>query len=95
MHTGIWPELVDHINQNKLDDRIENLREASYTLNSHNSNFTRSKVSYRGVHIHTDGRYRSQITINKKRVELGLFDTAEEASIIYEKYKQIHTAHLV
>lgn len=95
LHTGKWPPLIDHINRDKLDDRVENLREGDYELNSHNSVFNRGKVSFRGVHLHTNGRYRSQFHFNKKRVELGLFDTAEEASEAYQKCKQVYTSHIL
>lgn len=93
LHTGKWPPLIDHIDRNKTNDRIENLREFSPSENSHNSVFCRGKVPYRGVHLHTDGRFRAQFVNQGKKIELGLFATAEEASDVYEKCKQIHTSH--
>ena len=36
MHNGYTPKMVDHINRNKHDDRIENLREVDDSLNSKN-----------------------------------------------------------
>lgn len=34
---GYMPTIIDHINRNKVDNRIENLRECSISQNSHNS----------------------------------------------------------
>lgn len=36
MHHGYYPQVVDHINGNQLDDRIENLRAADMTTNAQN-----------------------------------------------------------
>lgn len=36
LETGFWPKELDHKNQNKLDNRFENLREVTRSQNMHN-----------------------------------------------------------
>jgi len=96
MHTGKWPPRLDHINQDKTDDRFENLREASLVLNAQNCNKSWGKVPYRGVYYRKDrAAFHTTIRINGKQHYIGLYTTAEEASEAYQKYKQIHTAHIL
>lgn len=78
-------QLVDHISQDKLDNRKSNLRFITKSLNALNSNKTRSSTGYRGV-IHNKQRgkpFLARITIDSKQIYLGSFDTPEEASAAY------------
>ena len=76
--------LIDHIDRNPLNNRIENLRKCNYSENAGNSSRHKDNTSgMKGVHIHSDGRYRSQISIGGKRIHLGLFGTSEEAHAAY------------
>lgn len=72
---------VDHINGNKLDNRANNLREATRQQQSRNRNSSRNSTSkYVGVHYHKVNRkWRSQIRIDNKTVEIGSFATQEQA----------------
>ena len=81
MH-GFVPKMVDHINRNKSDNRIKNLREATTTLNAQNKVFqgvTKPK--------HTK-KWSASITCNRKRMHLGYFDSAEQAHEAYILAKQ-------
>ena len=93
LHHGTWPSGLDHINQDKTDNRLENLRDVSAVVNSHNvaqPNRDNETTRVRGVHLHKGtGKYRSQITINRKKVELGLFDSIEEARSAYLSMKPL------
>lgn len=66
---------LDHINRNKLDNRIENLRECNSSQNAANR---RSNKKYKGVSKCLNGKFKAQIT-------LGTFDTAEEAAKKYDE----------
>jgi len=83
---GEHPEVVDHINRNKTDNRIENLRATTLTGNNLNrsANRTGKKTSkYKGVSKHTNGRWQAQTKIRGKQTHLGLYDTEEEAYKAY------------
>ena len=86
--TGEWPEnLVDHINTNTRDNRWINLRKATSKQNQGNSNKRKdNSTGFKGVSFHkASGKFVAQITINEKRVYLGIRTTPEEA---FELYKQ-------
>ena len=75
---------VDHINRNKTDNRLENLRLLSNQKNQFNSN---AKGYYL---IKSSGKFQSQIYINGKHICLGTFETKEEAQQAYLEAKQIY-----
>lgn len=80
---------TDHINGNKLDNRRCNLRIATRTQNIINVSKPNrhNKVGFRGVQMSKEGRFYSGLIVNGKRVHLGMFDTAEEASRAYQMAK--------
>lgn len=80
---GYWPKLVDHINRNKQDNRLVNLREATSSQNGVNRGRTQ-KSGYRGVYP-SNSKWIAKITVNKVPVYLGTFDTPEEAHAEYVK----------
>ena len=75
------PDVIDHINGIKNDNRPENLRAASLSDNRYNSAIQNNNTSgIKGVHKLKNGTgYQASITHNKKRKFLGLFQTIEEA----------------
>ena len=86
-------EIIDHINQDKLDNRRENLRLADRSLNALNSRKTRGRTGYRGVRFNKQAnKYQAVITIRKKVKHLGFFATAEEASEAYLKAQKEATS---
>lgn len=85
---------IDHINRNKLDDRICNLREVTNKENQENKGLISSnKSGFRGVHFSkSQGRYRASIRHHEKNIHIGYFDCPEEASVAYErKRKELFT----
>ena len=73
--------VIDHINRNKLDCRRENMRIADSQINSLNRNAPRnSTTGYKGVTFdYRTGKFRAYVKIDRKQINLGLFDTAELA----------------
>ena len=86
-------EQVDHINCIKTDNRIENLRLASHGQNCSNREKQSNNTSgYKGVcFIKSKEKWRARIGYNGKKIYIGLFNTAKEASYAYkEKAIELH-----
>lgn len=82
MHHGEWPaEFIDHINRDRSDNRISNLRSVSKVENQRNH--PRHAHNTSGVSgVNWDkarGQWRAYITIGRKQVSLGRFPSFEEA----------------
>lgn len=75
--------LVGAKNGNKLDCRLENIVYRSRSVASRKRK-TSSKVGYTGVYKENN-RYRAVISVDRKSVHIGMFATAEEAALAYNK----------
>jgi hypothetical protein len=71
---------VDHINGNTLDNRKANLRICTHAQNIQSQKSRGGKSQYRGVTKHIDGNWRARISVNYKRICLGVYKTQEEAN---------------
>lgn len=97
-HNGTLDGLdVDHIDGNRDNNKIENLR--LVTSQKNNQNIKKAKrtnaLGVLGVSMKF-GKYCAQISFNKKVKHLGLFDTAEEAHQVYlEEKRKIHEGCLI
>ena len=81
-HFGEWPtDQIDHINRNRSDNRIENLREVTNKQNHQNKSKRSDNTSgHTGVYWHKQkSKWRARIKHNQKLIHLGLFATIEEA----------------
>ena len=85
---------VDHKNGNGLDNRKDNLREATPTQNSQNSKKQNNKShsQYKGVFWAKDrNKWRAGISFNEKYTILGTFTDEIEAAKAYDKKaKELH-----
>jgi hypothetical protein len=81
MHYGYLPKYIDHINGNTKDNRIENLREASYCQNNQNASIRKDSSSgIKGVYWHKPTKkWTASCQVNKKRHHLGCFDDIKAA----------------
>lgn len=82
------PPQVDHINRNRADNRIENLRAASAADNARNRGPIRN-AKYKGVCFDPSGRgaskpWRAYLHVKRRRVEVGRYATAELALEAYK-----------
>jgi hypothetical protein len=81
MQHGAFPELIDHIDGDRQNNRIENLRSADRFGNAQNKRMHKNNTSgIKGVFWEKNAnKWRAQITYNKKQKHLGLFDSADDA----------------
>lgn len=84
-HHGWLPQYIDHINNNRADNRIENLRPATKQQNQGNASINKNNVSgYKGVCWHAQqDLWRAYIAINRKQKHLGVFKCKEDAAMMY------------
>ena|SRR6266436_2436775 len=85
MMTGKWPEhQIDHINGGRLDDRFENLREATNAQNCRNRGVRSNNLTgVKGVATSRYG-YTSTITANGRKRYLGYFPSIDAAKVAYD-----------
>lgn len=76
---------VDHINRDKLDNRRENLRVVSRTINTNNAKLRKDNTSsFRGVSWDKNAKkWAAQISIGGKTYRLSLEDNPEMAYAIF------------
>lgn len=80
-------EYIDHINHDTLDNRCENLRLCSASQNQANRRKQVNNTSgFRGVSFHQEtGKWRAQLRCVGKPLHIGLFITAIDAALAYDR----------
>lgn len=79
-------EFVDHANCDTLDNRKKNLRKANHSQSARNNRKRMdNKSGYKGVCMLPNGKYRASISVNKKWLHLGVFQSKLDASEAYRK----------
>lgn len=95
MHLGRWPSEVDHVNGNKTDNRLLNLREVCHGDNSRN--FPRSKVNKSGrTGVSWDakrGKWYAYIRHDYAVKNLGRYDDIEDAIKARREAERKHGFH--
>jgi hypothetical protein len=84
MHYGYFPKETDHINNDKSDNRIENLREVTHQQNSLNRKLRSDNTSkYTGVNwSKTNKSWIVRVTFNGVRKFLGYYHDLELANLV-------------
>lgn len=80
-------KVIDHINHNSLDNRLANLRAASFQQNTWNQRKQRGNCSskYKGViWAKENKKWRAQLTFKSRPVFIGYFDDEQEAAMAYD-----------
>lgn len=92
-HHGCFPTNdIDHIDGDRLNNRIENLREATRKENTLNTGMRTNNTSgYKGVSWNKRaGKWSSEAWMNGKKNYLGLFLTPSAASNAYNTFCKEH-----
>lgn len=89
---GVWPaDQLDHVDKNRLNNRVENLREASNRSNHHNR--TDNTTGFVGVtYDKSRGKYIAGYRVGYTRVNVGRFDTAELAYRAKLRHMEMNSA---
>ena len=90
---GRWPDVMDHINGIRDDNRYENLRECTTQQNCINTSSRRGSTSrYRGVHLRKECSFKGPVDLwiagiyyNKKKIHLGRFKKESDAALAYNE----------
>ena len=96
---GVDPQgHIDHVNRDRSDNRIANLRECPTKQAGNGQNVTRRKDNssgFTGVHyFKRTGKWQAYITVEGQRHNLGYFSSAEEAAAAYAIAKaEYHVFH--
>ena len=92
---GVWPEdQIDHINRNRADNRISNLRDVSHKQNHQNTGKPRNNTSgHTGIGWHKQSsKWVVQIIHNQKKIHLGYFTNIEESIAARKAAEKIYWA---
>lgn len=86
LHTGTWPDCLDHTDGNKSNNHISNLRDIGKRQNcrAFNRQSDTAASKYRGV-SKNGNKWRARIQSNSGELYLGNFDTEIEAASAYNK----------
>ena len=87
---GKMPIMVDHIDGNKQNNRIENLREVDNTLNHWNERRrSTNKSGHKGVWWHKQSkRWEAACRANGKQVTIGRFERIEDAVEAVKQFRE-------
>lgn len=92
---GTEPDTIDHLNGDKSDNCIKNLRSISQTLNSRNQALRKNNTS--GVlGVRWEARlhkWHSRINVNRKTVHLGVYASFDEAVAARKAAEREHGFH--
>ena len=84
MFYGYMPKLIDHIDNDPSNNKIENLREATRHQNGTNAKTWSNNISgAKNVSWHKQcKKWRVRVSINKKMETIGLFDDFDLAELV-------------
>lgn len=93
MHKGYLPKMLDHIDENKLNNRIENLRTCNNSENSLNRKRNKNNTSgVKGVSLNArNNKWRAEIRVDCKPMYIGEYrDINDAAEAVRAKRKEFH-----
>jgi hypothetical protein len=90
MHHGFLPKCIDHIDGNKTNNKIENLREATNQENQYNRKLSKNnKSGIKGISWNKlVKKWQIYLSINGKNISFGFFDDLELAELIINEARE-------
>lgn len=87
MHHGYMPKVVDHIDRNKTNNSIKNLRAATISENQHNRDRSKNNTSgYKNISwCKRTNKWQVSVMANKKQIHFGRFDDIELADLVAQE----------
>lgn len=84
-HRGFVPELIDHVDGNYLNNRISNLQELNFQLNTAKATmFSHNTTGYRGVRYRKrDDKYIVNIKVDSVGYYCGQYSCVHKAALVY------------
>jgi hypothetical protein len=88
---GMYPGELDHVDGNRSNNTLGNLRPATRAQNCHNSPRGNGKYGVKGAYYDKRARcFFSKIQVGKQTIYLGKFSSPEEAGMAYQRAAEIH-----
>lgn len=82
---GEYPIMIDHIDKNRSNNRISNLRLTNYKENIRNTNLYSNNTSgYKGIRVTPNNKFEVSCKIDMKFVYIGRFINLDEAIFAYD-----------
>ena len=82
MHNGYWPEMVDHIDGNVLNNKADNLRASNKIFNARNA-ASKNGNKFRGACKRPHG-WEVFIRSNNRQIWIGIYKNPIEAAFNYD-----------
>lgn len=99
-HRIIWkmvhgdePEFIDHINHDRADNRLENLRAVSKTENARNRSGRRDRITGIYRHQYNKNRWTVKIRCGERLNHVGYFDCIGKAIAARREAERAHGYH--
>lgn len=92
MHHGYLPPILDHIDGNIKNNKIENLREATQSQNQFNRKIDKdSNTGVKGVKwVEKRKQYLAHVRVNYKKHYVGCFKVLEDAEKAVKAFREKH-----
>ena len=89
-HYGYFPKCIDHIDGNRRNNRIENLREATFSQNALNMKIrSNKKIPVKNVYS-CSGGYEVKFCMHGVKKRFGTFRSVEDAQEFAIQYRKNH-----